>query len=203
MNKKTFILLMLSILSLSFCSCTRLQVRPITIKVVDRETKSPLANIPVYYGLESVREEPKILFIIPNPSPLTSKIEMGEKAYTNNSGEVSFGPHDFLLRKSERISQELIYINLDLNDRTKKAHFKVNLHDNRNMLTLLRSYGTGFSRINMVNPSAGYRGSFVSITEDRQTEGARVEQKELADITRKPGGLQEKEQFLVIELGRN
>jgi len=203
MCRNSLIVLILGIAAISLCSCTCVRVRPVTLKVVDRETKAPLPNIPVYYGIESVRKEPKILFIIPNPYPISYKIEKGEKAFTDTTGRVSFGPTDLLLRNTQRINQELIYVNLDLNERTKKSYFKVNLHDSRNVLEILNSFGTGFSRLFLTNPAAGYRGAFVVSTEDGQEQKESPEKGDAADIIRNTGGLSEKEQLLTIELGRD
>lgn len=203
MRRTNLAVLMLGIAAISLCSCTCVRVRPVTLLVVDRETKAPLANIPVYYGIESVREEPEILFIIPNPYPVSYKIEKGEKAFTDTSGRVSFGPSDFLLRKTQRINGELIYINIDLNEKTRRSRFKVNLHDSRNVVETFLSFGTGFSRLFLTNPVAGYRGVFVFGTEDTQEQNKGPDKGEVADIISNTGGLSEKEQFLTIELGRD
>jgi hypothetical protein len=107
------------------------------------------------------------------------------------------------LRTTQRINQELIYVNLDLNDKTRRSRFKVNLHDNRNVVEVLHSFGAGSSRLFLTNPAAGYRGAFIVGTEDGQVPHERQGKGEAADIVRNTGGLSEKEQFLTIELGQD
>lgn len=139
-------------------SCTIAQVRPITIKVIDKETKAPMKNVQVYYAVKSWRYTPKVLFVIPNPDPSSWSTEVVERVYTDDSGVVSFGPRSLLLRRSEKIFGEYIYINLDVTEKDREAFFWIGKNNIRGTFWLLYTSGPRLKRGAVMNPMSAYRG---------------------------------------------
>lgn len=181
-----------------------MQVRPITIKVIDKETKMPLRDIPVYYGVISLRSNPKILFVIPNPEPDTFIFQITDKAYTDASGVVSFSPHTLLLRKSEKIYEELVYINLDLSEWSRKAYFWIGKGNINWTIQAIRSCGIGFKERDFMNPFKDYRGFYIcSANWIFNSSEYATNRGEVADIMWNSKGLLEKDQSFVIELERS
>lgn len=97
-------------------------VRPITVKVIDAKTKEPLKGVSVYYALQTIVFQKYIFLIIPNLEPdIGPKIAHKEHKYTDERGKAVFFVDDFRLPNNERLEEEFMFINLDVDMKSSKA----------------------------------------------------------------------------------
>lgn len=112
------LVIILLLLALPSCASARrksLDVRPITLKVVDARTGQPLPGISVHYALETVVFQKYILLFIPNIEPdIGRKIAYKAHQRTDANGEVTFHVQGFELPGNERLEDEYMFINLDV-----------------------------------------------------------------------------------------
>lgn len=98
-------------------------IRPVTIKVVDMETKKPLEGVPVFYALETMVIQKYVFFVIPNIEPeVGSKLGYKRRATTNKNGEVMFHVDDFKIPQNERFVGEMFFINIDADMTSRMAN---------------------------------------------------------------------------------
>ncbi len=92
-------------------------VRPITIKVVDEKTNTPLSRIKVYRVVKVELPSNSILFgLIPSPSPpLEDRVVLTEEGETNEDGYIVFYSKKVYIRKKGFLLDESIYINIEPN----------------------------------------------------------------------------------------
>lgn len=97
-------------------------VRPITVQVVDQQTKKPLEGVSVYYSLYTKVVQKYVFFIIPNIEPdIGPKIAYKARAVTDKNGEARFHAQDFALPKNERFEMESVVVNIDADMTTRMA----------------------------------------------------------------------------------
>ena len=93
------------------------EVRPITIKVVDDKTNEPLAGIIVYRAVEAAYGENRMLFgLLPKPEPkIHDRVILTEEGETDNNGIIVFQTKKVLIKKKEILYFENVFINLEPN----------------------------------------------------------------------------------------
>jgi len=93
------------------------EVRPITIKVVDDKTNEPLAGIIVCRAVEAAYGENRMLFgLLPKPEPkIHDRVILTEEGETDNNGIIVFQTKKVLIKKKEILYFENVFINLEPN----------------------------------------------------------------------------------------
>jgi hypothetical protein len=112
-----------SLINVGCVNSKPMPIRPLTIQVLDHETRQPLEGVLVFYSLHTEVLQKYIFWVIPNfIEPLIgSKLCCKDSSMTDKSGEVQFYAQNFLLPKKERFVGEEIFVNLDVNMKTKSA----------------------------------------------------------------------------------
>jgi hypothetical protein len=120
---KTFLVFLSVLLPTTGCAAQiPISIRPVTIQVVDNETKKPLAGVPVFYVLRTMVIQKYVFFVIPNIEPeIGSKIVYKRRATTNNDGKVKFNSEKFKIPKNERFIGEEFFVNIDADMMTREA----------------------------------------------------------------------------------
>lgn len=89
------------------------ELRPLTVRVVDAATKAPLAGVPVSYVLRTMVMREAWVGIIPNLEPnIGPRPVYRQRAHTDAHGEATFWVGQIRLRGDERLDEELVLINL-------------------------------------------------------------------------------------------
>lgn len=116
-------LLLLVFVSMASCAAQKsMPIRPITIQVVDQETRRPLEGVPVFYALHTKVFKKYVLLVIPSLEPdIGPKVAYKSRAVTDRNGEVRFHARDFMLPQDERFEMESIVINMDVDMTTRMA----------------------------------------------------------------------------------
>lgn len=195
MKKIFFIMILLIILSGSTGKIVSASVvRPIKIKVVDKETLSPISGVIIYYQLETAGFE-KILGIIPKIDPIKYRYPIIEEYTTDTDGTIIIPERKIHLKLYEKLYSEEICINLEIknefiNDNNKKESFFrfFNIHD---MLNVEKFY----------NPIGIYKGFVIynsKIDLDSTAQGGTKRQK--FNILWNGGSFEKKEESFIIEL---
>ena len=84
-------------------------VRQVVVKVLDKESGTPLQGIRVYYTLHTKVFQKYILFVIPSIEPdIGPKIAYKASGTTDKDGKVLFHADDFMLPGNERFEIEEI-----------------------------------------------------------------------------------------------
>ncbi len=107
---------------LSGCSLIRkkdIEVRPITLRVVDHETGSPLEGIPVIYSLDkyqvSILPFPFAMIYMESPYYDEDSIVESGEFLTDEKGEVHIPAKHFRYNERTHIGYEIFFINLHPN----------------------------------------------------------------------------------------
>lgn len=194
----------LSVTAIIFASCASIgplfkpEVRPITIRVVDAETKKPLKDILVYYYVETqrVRDNSPVCFpFVDNMSPY---IRIKESFRTNENGVVQIRNMRYENDWFEVLYNESIGINLDLLDRYKKEG-ESNVAAFRRYFNIISDYTAD----KIFNPNAVYKG-FVIYSNKAEFDDFRpriTTQKKFRVLWNTKGLLNEQEEF-TVELER-
>lgn len=89
-------------------------VRPVAVKVLDKENGTPLQGIRVYYTLHTKVFQKYILFVIPSLEPdIGPKLVYKASGTTDKDGTVLFHANDFMLPGNEYFVGEDIVVNID------------------------------------------------------------------------------------------
>jgi len=120
MKQIIYLIMIVSISTLVNCSSMmkkEVEVRPITIKVVDDKTNEPLAGIIVYRAVEAAYGENRMLFgLLPKPEPkIHDRVILTEEGETDNNGIIVFQTKKVLIKKKEILYFENVFINLEPN----------------------------------------------------------------------------------------
>ncbi|HOM88749.1 MAG TPA: hypothetical protein PLU42_12060 [Spirochaetota bacterium] len=120
MKQIIYLIMIVSISTLVNCSSMmkkEVEVRPITIKVVDDKTNEPLAGIIVYRAVEAAYGENRMLFgLLPKPEPkIHDRVILTEEGETDNNGIIVFQTKKVLIKKKEILYTENVFINLEPN----------------------------------------------------------------------------------------
>lgn len=121
------------VLCASGCSSPQpraVEVRPITVRVVDAVTKAPLSDVPIAYVLHTYVSRPSALGIVPNPEGIGQRLAYRARGRTDRRGEATFSGGSLQLRADERLDDEVVLVNLEVD----MAH-----PDARSLLETLRS----------------------------------------------------------------
>lgn len=113
------IVIILLLLTLPACASSwwhkPLDVRPITLKVVDARTRQPLPGISVHYGLQTIVFQKYVLLFIPSLEPDRGpKVAYKAHKYTDTNGEVTFHVQGYALPGNEQLDEEFLFINVDV-----------------------------------------------------------------------------------------
>jgi len=92
------------------------EVRPIKVKVVDKETSAPVNGVVIYYALETVKVE-KILGFIPALGGSIFRYRIIESYTTDSDGTIIIPKRKINLELYEQLSSEEICVNLDIKDK--------------------------------------------------------------------------------------
>ncbi|HPK44338.1 MAG TPA: hypothetical protein PLV62_05105 [Spirochaetota bacterium] len=120
MKQIIYLIMIVSISTLVNCSSMmkkEVEVRPITIKVVDDKTNEPLAGIIVCRAVEAAYGENRMLFgLLPKPEPkIHDRVILTEEGETDNNGIIVFQTKKVLIKKKEILYFENVFINLEPN----------------------------------------------------------------------------------------
>ncbi|ALC16213.1 hypothetical protein DSOUD_1434 [Desulfuromonas soudanensis] len=170
-------LLYLVLLPISVHAAQRtISIRPVTIQVVDQETRKPLEGVPVFYSLHTVVFQRYVFFVIPNIEPeIGPKLAYKARAITDKDGKVRFHAKDFLLPKNERFVGEEIFVNIDADMTNRMAEIsqhsleyyysegrvrRIDSVDNLDIVSRYVMTGTKEERNQVLsNPAANYSGA--------------------------------------------
>jgi hypothetical protein len=90
-----------------------IDIRPIRITVLDSRTGRPLADVPVWFAIQTVVTRGKVFGILPAIEPdIGPKLALAEQRETDRLGHVSFGARSLLLPGNERLDTEYAFVNL-------------------------------------------------------------------------------------------
>ena len=125
--KMLILVSMLFLLSNSVCLANDWNVRPLKIKVVDAISKQPLAGMKVYYVLTTWYPDMSCLgyFFYPSsiheaPGRMKEAVKMELK--TDKNGEVSFADKTLDMQCYERVLQEKIAVNLEIDQKMAEIY---------------------------------------------------------------------------------
>lgn len=103
-------------------SQTSTPVRPVVVKVLDKESGKPLQGMKVYYSLHTKVFQKYIFFVIPSTEPdIGPKIAYKASRITDKDGKVLFHADDFMLPGNEHFQIESIIVNINANMASKEA----------------------------------------------------------------------------------
>lgn len=103
-------------------------MRPITLKVVDFETKRPLSGIDVSYAIQVSILRGKLLGLVPAADPTIGfKLVYKARGRTGESGEVTFRDDHLRLAGNEEVSDELVAVNVGVEDQSERSRFVLEL----------------------------------------------------------------------------
>lgn len=136
------------------------KVRPVKLKVIDKETKQPLSGIKVIYILRSFIRKNKILFgLLPRPEPRDDKtIEIYKEYTTDDKGELFLEEKILKLKKKENIFDETIFINLDL---SPKMIEELSISDKSRKIGYIILNKIFLTKEHYVNPLKEYKGHII------------------------------------------
>lgn len=94
----------------------KIDIRPITVRIVDEGTNKPIENIQVYYAVDAYMQKKKRVWIFfPNLETRgRSRFLVKEREFSNRDGEVYFHATNQSLDENEIVEHEFIYINIDI-----------------------------------------------------------------------------------------
>ena len=176
MKQIIYLIMIVSISTLVNCSSMmkkEVEVRPITIKVVDDKTNEPLAGIIVYREVEAAYGENRMLFgLLPKPEPkIHDRVILTEEGETDNNGIIVFQTKKVLIKKKEILYTENVFINLEPNldeiskDTVVLALGKdVNKYDkitNLTNYTIRTLFNHDSKQKFLINPNDNYKGVYI------------------------------------------
>jgi hypothetical protein len=139
--KKTFLIIIIFIIlgGITEKMVCASEVRSIKIKVVDKETLSPIKGVVIYYQLETAGFE-KILGFIPKIDPVEYRYPLTEEYSTDADGTIIIPERKIHLELYEKLYSEKICLNLEIKNEfiegnNKKGSFFrfFNIHDFKNV----------------------------------------------------------------------
>ncbi len=90
-------------------------LRPLTIRVVDATTGRPLAGVPVSYALQTIVERGRLFGVVPSlEADIGPALAFKRASVTSGDGEVSFDTTGLVLPGDQRLDQEYVFVNLEV-----------------------------------------------------------------------------------------
>ena len=178
-----------------------INVRPVTIKVMDASNGQPITNVMIYYGFYVFQRAH--LFFIPLPETQACVYKECNKYITNTNGMILLSAK-LKLKWYERIIDECIWINLDFPtnipyyfDYNKKMSEAYNFAQYYS--TFCYEKGKYFS-----NPNKKYRGYVVNSSYKDYPKADQLPTKgEQYDILRNWCGLTNEQEYIEVKLEQN
>jgi hypothetical protein len=166
MNKRKFIsigvIMAIIILLTASAHAKDLKVRPIKIKVVDAVTKKPLEGITVNYILQTYTFKKRVLLFFKNIEPkIKSNIELSEKRFTDENGEVNFPLRELEIKRNRALEEEKIIINLAVDMENDLVQKLIPSYENE-LDFMNHIMGTPWkSSKYLINPNNKYKGFYL------------------------------------------
>jgi hypothetical protein len=181
----------------SYLGCATYSIRTVKVKVVDGKTGDPLEGINVYYGVRSRYVRHFLYFIMPSPDPwVEEKTEEAAVLKTDKNGEVVIPRHKICIKRPQKLDEEHILINIDVQDRfleTGSLDYRIG--------RLCESLPSSDFHYNPNNKYKGFRIVSFHSKEVISTWYTGLD-REIADCLYIPDGLNKIEENLAIKLDR-
>jgi hypothetical protein len=169
-------------------SDTLQKIRPITIKVIDAQTREPLRGIVVHRLVLRGTFRTSFLWVFPPIEPLVeTSIASRKSGYTDDNGEASFEGVEVSLAeywfrpRVDRIDSEIILVNLEPSEEAERwyAPEKIDKYEilHRSLPNLER----------LVHPDKKYKGYWLGSADIREAHGR---EQERASVSFRPDDFQ-------------
>lgn len=184
----------------------KVEVRPITVKVVDEKTGKPIVGLPVYRIVQVYYGDYKRLFgVIPTPEgKIVDRVVLKQNASTNEEGIITFEKEEVVVKKKEDLYKERIIINIQPTEEHLQEILKEEEIDVYDVLNEMFFYPGGDIQKYLTNPDYRYKGIYMlSMSYLIDKEDINIVNYEKFDWVQISYGLKKEKEEITIKLRRN